>query len=168
MYQFRVLNDDLTQSLAKLSVLMSDQGLVAFLGTAIGPYLKKRAADRFASQGDDVSGAWKPLSPATIAIRQDGGFGAGPINRRTGELENCAVQSGWDAYPITKGATMRFPGKKPGGRLKEKVITAQEGRSGDEGPDYPRTVPRPVVGVNETDMLFFQTALTFAIQDAMQ
>lgn len=168
MFQFKVLNHDLTEALAKLEILMSGEGLAAFLGAEIGPYLKKRAGNRFSGQGDDVSGPWAPLSPATIQIRADGGYGAGPINRRTGELENWVVQSGWDAYPIAKGATMRFPGKKPSGRIKEKVITAQKGRDGSEGPDNPRTVARPVVGVNENDMLFFQAALSLAVQDAMQ
>lgn len=167
MFEFRVLNHDLTTALGRLSVLMSDEGLAAFLGTTMGPYLQQRGQKRFAGQGDDVSGAWAPLSPATIQIRADGGYGPGPINRRTGELENWVVASGWDAYPITKGATMRFPGKKPTGKLKEKVITAQQGRDGSEGPDNPRTVPRPVLGVNENDLLFFQTALAFAIHEAM-
>jgi len=167
MLQFTVLNNDVETALLKLSILMSDNGLAAFLGAAIGPYLQQRGQKRFQSEGDDVSGAWAPLSPATIVIRGNQ-YGSGPINRRTGELENWVVGSGWDAYPITKGATMRFPGKKPAGGLKDKVITAQQGRDGSEGPEHPRTVPRPVIGVNETDMVFFQTALAFAIQDAMQ
>ncbi len=150
---------DLT--LDRLIMLMSPAGATAFLSSTIGPYLAKRGKERFQSEGDDVTGAWAPLKPATILIRQQSGFGAGPINRRTGELENWIVGDTGFSYPTGFGASMRFPGKRPTGELKKKVETAQKGRKA------PSTVPRPVLGVNENDLLFLITAMELAIDKAI-
>jgi len=95
-------------------------------------------------------------------MRQQAGFGAGPINRRTGELEDWVVNSGWFSYPTGFGASMRYPNKAPTGELKKKVETAQKGRK------YPSTVARPVLGVNENDLLFLMTSLSFAVEQAIQ
>lgn len=153
---------DVTVALFRLQALLSPVGMSAFLGTTIGPYLAKRAKERFQSEGDDVTGAWTPLKPATIAIRESEGYGAGPINRRTGELENWVVRGGWNAYPTGFGASMEFPKKKPSGELKAKVETAQKGRQ------FPNTVARPVLGVNEQDLIFFQAALMSGIEQAIK
>lgn len=157
-----VVNDRaVIRSLDNLITLMSPQGAAAFLGSTIGPYLSKRAKERFQGEGDDVTGAWAPLKPATITIRQESGFGAGPINRRTGELEEYVVDGGWFAYPTGFGASMRFPGKDASGELKRKMETAQKGRKS------PNTVARPVIGVNENDLIFLQTSLMFAVEQAI-
>lgn len=157
-----VQDRDVLKAVDELIFLMSDIGLTAFLGASIGPYLSQRAKQRFASEGDDVTGPWAPLKPATITIRQSQNYGSGPINRRTGELENWVVGSGWDAYPTGMGASMRFPGKPPTGELKAKVQTAQGGRVN------PPTVARPVLGLNENDLLFLQTAFAMAVDEALE
>lgn len=153
---------DSDRALERLIALLSPVGAAAFLGTTIGPYLSKRAKERFAGEGDDVVGEWAPLKPITIEMRHSQGFEGGPINRRTGELENWVVDGGWEAYPVGFGASMRYPKKAPSGELRKKVETAQKGRKS------PNTVARPVLGVNERDLLFLQTSLTFAVNEAIR
>jgi hypothetical protein len=164
-FQFILKDHDVEKSLSDLMILLSQEGLTAFLQFQIGPYLARRGKERFASEGDDVSGPWAPLQPATVAIREHGPWAVGgehPINRREGELENWVVGDTGYAYPVDTGATLHFPKKRPRGELLEKVKTAQLGRS------HPSTVPRPVLGVNETDMIFFQTALSLAVEEAIR
>lgn len=148
---------EVDKSLDNLIVLMSPEGATAFLGAEIGPYLRKRAGERFASEGDDVTGAWAQLKPATVAIRGE----AHPINHDTGELENWVVDGGWDAYPSGGGAAMQFPKSPPAGRLKKKVQSAQVGDPSNN------QVARPVLGVNEADLAFMVTAYAFMVEKAI-
>lgn len=158
-----VVNDrDVAKALDNLIGLLSPAGATAFLGSNIGPYLARRAKERFEGEGDDVTGPWAPLKDATVTIRESQGFGAGPINRRTGELENWVVQGGWNAYPTGLGASMRYPKREPSGELRTKLETAQKGKK------YPSTVKRPVLGVNENDLLFFQAALQASVEVAIR
>lgn len=157
------LNDKEVKSLfRKLEVLMGAEGLATFLGTTVGPYLRERAEDRFAMEGDDVTGPWAPLSDVTVAIREGTGFpGAHPINRRTGELEEWVTQGNYFAYPVGPDmASLRFPGSDPSPSVKRKLDTAQRGKTS------PTTPPRPVLGVNEKDLLFVTAALHAAIEAA--
>ena len=147
--------------LMKLMLLLSPQGLTTFLGTTVGPYLSKRAGERFEQEGDDVVGKWAELKPATMAIRAESIYPIGPdhpINRRSGELENWVVRGGWHAYPEGFGAAMQYPANLPTGELRDKVMTAQSGRS------EPNTVARPVLGLNEADLLFVITAFAASIE----
>lgn len=125
-----------------------------FLDKSVGPWLKGRAQDRFANEGDDAVGAWAPLEAATHSIRRSRGFpGEHPINHRTGELERHIVGSGWSIVSSPMLAELEFPGSVPTGKLHDKVKTAQEGSSS------PLTPPRPVVGVNEADLAFVLGAM---------
>lgn len=151
------------EMLDQLFAFLSPAGAAAFLHLEAGPILRKRAGDRFASEGDDVSGKWMPLQESTVRMREAMNFpGEHPINRRTGELENWVVQGGWDAYPTAIGASLRYPDKRPSGELRNKVVTAQEGRT------HPYTEPRPVLGVNETDLLLLTTAYAAAIEAVLR
>lgn len=161
MFNTTVNSRGVDRSLDNLIMLMSPQGATAFLSSTIGPYLAKRAKERFQGEGDDVVGAWAPLKPATVLMRQQSGFGAGPINRRTGELERYVVGDTGFSYPTGFGASMRWPGKAASGELKKKVETAQKGRKS------PNTVARPVIGVNENDLLFLMASLEFAVESAI-
>jgi hypothetical protein len=148
--------------LARLDATLSPMGLSFFLKGTIGPWLRKRAADRFTSEGDDVTGKWAPLQPATQEIRARGDWpiGAGsPINKRTGELENYIIGSDSLVVPHTLGATLTFPGRKTTKRsVVQKMETAQKGRAN------PRTVPRPVLGMNERDLAYVVTMLAFHVK----
>lgn len=153
----------LRRALDNLIVLLSPAGAAAFLGSTVGPYLSERAQKRFANEGDDAVGMWAMLKPATVMIREKQGYGGEhPINRRTGELEEWVVNGGWDAYPSGFGASLRYPERAPAGELRSKVETAQRGRS------EPATVPRPVLAVNETDLLFVQAALVAGIEEVFK
>jgi hypothetical protein len=134
-------------------------GMAAFLHGQVAPWVKARAKDRFASEGDDVSGPWAPLAETTIEIREGSGFGAGPINIRTHELERYITQSNADVVSAPGAATLRYPGTVPPSKgLREKMRTAQKGRS------QPKTVARPVLGLNERDLSVILTQLAFHIQ----
>ena len=145
--------------LQNLELKLAPPNIAAFLHVEVDPYLAMRAANRFSNEGDDVTGPWAPLQPATQAIRSSQGFGAShPINVRTGELERYIVNSGGDTSVNPAGATLTFPGSPASGELADKVQTAQSGRG------VPPTVPRPVLGLNQNDLLAVLTATALYIQ----
>ena len=130
--------------LERIDSALSPTGLAAFMGLAVGPWVKERAQSRFAQEGDDVTGKWAPLADATVEIREHAGFeGSHPINKRTGELEEFITQ-GQIGVVSTPGLTvMTYPKDPPAGKgIRQKMETAQVGRS------FPSTKPRPVLGLN--------------------
>lgn len=139
---------------------LSPIGLAAFLYGGVQPWLVNRAKERFASEGDDVTGKWAPLQQSTVEIRQSQGFeGPHPINRRTGELERYITESGVDVVAAPGVGTLRFPGRNTTSKsVKQKLSTAQKGRIN------PSTVPRPVLGLNEKDLAVVMTQLALHIQ----
>ena len=142
-----------THMLSVLDTALNPVALVAFLEGSVDPHLQRRAADRFAAEGDDVVGAWAPLKPATVAIRGS----AHPINVRTGEMIDYITQSDGDALPTPFGATLTSPGgAPPTGDLLDKVRTAQQGDN--------RTVPRPVLGLNHNDLTYVLITLAAWIE----
>lgn len=143
-----------------LDTALSPIGLAAFLYGVVGPWVQERAQERFASEGDDVSGKWAPLQETTVRIREDYGFeGSHPINKRTGELEEYITQGGVDVVSAPGAAVLKFPGKEPATKgLREKLSTAQRGRAN------PQTVARPVLGLNERDLAYTVTMLAFHVQ----
>jgi len=135
-------------------------GVANFLETQVGPYVKKRAVDRFREEGDDVSGPWAPLKESTREIRyssteyQTGA--AHPINVRTGRLEKYVTGSQPLAYANSFGASLRYPARASSKKeIRDKMRTAQFGLQS------PPTVARPVLGLNEHDLLFVITAFNF-------
>lgn len=150
--------------LQRVDTAISPVGLMGFLTGVIGPYIRERASDRFASEGDDVSGKWAPLQPATQEIRSRGEWPVSathPINVRTHELERFITQSNAAVWGHTLGASLRYPDKQPTRRsITQKMETAQRGRAN------PRTVARPVLGLNERDLAFTMQSLMFHIQTA--
>lgn len=131
--------------LSRLDVLLSPAALAEFfLGGLVEPYLLSRIENRFDEEGDDVTGGWAPLKEATQAIRASQGYGAAhPINKRTGEMYNHLMHGG-NKTPMPFGASMEIPDREPYGDLYDKIVTAQMGKE--------RTVPRPVLGMNITDL----------------
>lgn len=147
-------SENVEQMLARTSLALSAVGMFIFLNGAVGPWLKRRAEDRFAAEGDDVSGKWLPLEAYTTQIRSAGGYGAEhPINKRTGELENYITQGGADVISAGGFSQLTFPGNAPSAREATKVATAQIGAL------TPSTPARPVLGVNEVDLAFVLAAL---------
>jgi hypothetical protein len=123
-----------------------------FLQDYVDPVLRRRTEDRFAHEGDDVSGPWAPLSPATVTIRQGQGIGgAHPINVRTGGMRRHLVEDPPRIATHSLGATMWSPGDQGSSKMKKKVLGAQLG----EG----NAPARPVLGVNELDLEAVMTQL---------
>lgn len=147
--------------LARLNTTLDPVSLGFWLDTKVDPWVRRRASERFAKEGDDVSGAWAPLKPATARFRQNHPQGPfppfHPINKRTGELERYITQSDNEVRITTGSAHLIMPGTPPRGELKKKVTTAQAGKP------YPKTVARPVMGLNERDLLAVLTDLSLFI-----
>lgn len=153
---------DLEGTLARLDTALSPAGLSVFLTGVVAPWIRERAENRFMNEGDDVVGKWAPLMPATQEIRGRGDWGVGPahpINRRTGDLEEYITRSNTSVIAAADSALLIYPDtapSKPG--LKAKVETAQKGKS------RPKTPARPVLGVNERDLVFVMQSLSTYIQ----
>lgn len=161
----QVLGDDsgVQRALEVLDSALNPIGIASFLGAVVDPYLRGRAKERFTVEGDDVTGAWVPLSTATQTIRASEGYGAAhPINRRTGELERYITQSDNQIQIMpTIGAELTLPGSAPIGKLEDKVKVAQQG-----DPSFGRsgTPARPVLGMNEQDLAFVLLALAVHVK----
>lgn len=162
-----IIGDDrgVQAMLKHLDTSLDPLAIAGMLGAKVGPYLRERAKARFTGEGDDVTGAWQPLAVATHGFRAAGRAqglwsvgDANPINVRTHELENYITQGNGFAYPHTTGATLQFP--KPSGKssIREKMKTAQQGKA------FPRTPPRPVIGMNDRDVLFVISTLAFHVK----
>lgn len=141
---------------------LSVRGLATFMGLGVGPWVKERAQDRFASEGDDASGKWAPLKDTTVEIRENGPWGvegAHPINKRTGELEAYITQSSFGITSIPGAAALTYPDKPPKSpAIKQKLSTAQKGRKS------PSTIARPVLALGERDLAQVMTMLAFHVQ----
>jgi hypothetical protein len=142
---FAIQADTIEETLRRLDTATSPEALAIFMGASIDPYIRGRASARFAQEGDDVTGRWEPLSPATVRIREEKGFGGEhPINRRTGDLEEYITGERSLIAPIAGGASMIAPGRKASGELQHKMEVAQTGVDAHAA--------RPVVGMNEQDL----------------
>ncbi len=147
----------------RLDLLLGPASLGLFLAETVDPYLRQRVQNRFAEEGDDVTGKWAPLKYPTTLIRQSLGYGpAHPINRRTDDLYNYVTQTKGGVALTAMGATLNAPGVMPSSNeLRFKVATAQSGRN------YPPTVARPVLGINETDHVAVQESLLKYITEGL-
>lgn len=129
-------------------------GLVTFLQTVVDPFIRNRIDQRFKGEGDDVVGVWHPLAVATQQIRASYGFPPDhPINVRTSKLRSHLVGTQSDVKAFGIGATLQHPPPGTDAILNKKIQTAQSGSSS------PSTPARPVIGVNENDLLFITTSL---------
>ena len=141
--------------LTNMEATLNPISIRGFLQVAVDPWIRSRAKTRFANEGDDVSDRWFPLRKATQQFREAAGYGgAGPINVRTGELEEYITGTPGGVRLNGLGATLTSPGTPPKGDLREKVETAQAGKY------FPLTPPRPVMGVNEADLTFVLAELS--------
>jgi len=144
--------------IAKLMFALEPLALVGWMEAVVEPYIKTRAAARFKSEGDDASGKWAPLAQATIAIRTGGqiDYGSGPINHRTGALEDYITNSPGGYFVAEGEALMIYPGNAPSGSnetgsLEKKMIAAQQGLG---------TAPaRPVIALSGADLAAVTTEL---------
>lgn len=147
---------------AELMHRLEAQELVDFLRQKIEPYVKLRIEGRFASEGDDVTGAWDPLKVATQLIRASHGFPPDhPINVRTSRMKDFLLLSPADIKVQGPEVQLTHPGPTGDRSLQEKIQTAQSGASS------PNTRPRPVLGLNENDLLFITSELAAYLVDGI-
>jgi hypothetical protein len=170
-FRIEITGDDagVKAMLDHVDYMTSPLQMSAWLVEEVGPWIRERAEHRFQSEGDDMSGPWAALAPMTQLIRAthpDWGVGPDhPINRRTGELEDYIVNSGWRTVVEGMGVvSLMYPGEKPTGELLKKVRTAQKGKpaSGSQS----ATPPRPVLGLTESDFAWIVESLAYRIQEA--
>lgn len=148
--------------LAHLQGKLSPPNLGAFLLRDVDSYLRMRVEERFDVEGDDVSGKWTPLESSTEMIRASQGFPpAHPINDRTGELRDYLMNSPSALSVNALGTELTYPGSQPAGELADKMVTAQSGK------DFPETVPRPVLGLNEFDLASVLAMLAYEIESPL-
>jgi len=128
-------------------------GLASFMQGFAAPILQDRAYERFELEGDDASGRWKPLAASTIARRDKAGYVPIRINDRTGAMR-AWVESAPGKIKGTKAAVLyEWPGSPDNRTIGRKLKVAQQGLAD------PYTVPRPVVAVDEDDLLAILAAM---------
>ena len=121
--------------------------------------LIERLTARFDDEGDDASGKWAELRPATVAIRELAGFpGAHPINDRTGGMRRWLTSATGSTSSSGDGRALEWPNKGTS-KQEEKLATAQEGAR------VPPTVPRPVLALSSVDMALITEALVDHVED---
>lgn len=142
-----------------LEDVLGPLGLSLFLSGVVSTHIRKRAEDRFASEGDDAVGRWAPLAEATGRFRESYGYSPyNPINRRTGELEEYITGSASNVTTAPGFGELTFPGEPASGWLEEKVRTAQEGK------EQPNTPARPILGLSVLDLEYVLGELALFIQ----
>ena len=149
---------DVDNMLDRMAVGLADPSLISWLRGDVSPYLEKDIAQRFDSEGDNKSGSWPALHEATIAIREELGFGAGPINVRTGDLREF-TETGREFLVGTGFVEMQVPGSPPDPVTAAKLEHAQRGTTANPNPRFGPTVPRPVLAINEGDLAAMMTML---------
>lgn len=123
----------------------------------------ERIESRFRSEGDGMSGPWRQLAPYTEEMRAAGGFGpAHPINVRTGEMKRHLLETKPDIVPTSVGVTYKTPGDAGDATMQSKIRTAQ---IGGQQPGFRDTPPRPVLGLDETDLGLILMNLALHIAD---
>lgn len=151
---YKIEQETVYALLDRVDIGFSSKAWAAFLVATMAPHLQQRASARFAGHGDDVVGQWAPLKASTERFRTQQGFPAArPINHRTGELERLLTQGmNFISAPVGPVAELTFP-NLPSGELRDKLETAQKGKA------KPSTVPRPVIGLGHTDLMFLLAAM---------
>lgn len=144
---------------------VSSPYLAEFLETLAHQSILERLKNRFASEGDDASGPWAPLTDATASFRKSQGFPEyHPINVRTGGFRDWILGDRPDVRLLgLGGASYTFPGGTlgHGQDIDEKFTTAQKGRTS------PSTPARPVVAINARDTVEVTALLTGFISSVM-
>jgi hypothetical protein len=159
-----------------LAITLGGSRLMYFHEAVTQEWLRRRASERFASEGDSaVGGSWQQLTDSRNDIREHAGFPREhPINHATGELEDFITKG---ANQMTYGAlwsSFLMPGRTRKKSLVAKMEAAQRGRPagspmpdgwGGSKPSPSATPPRPVIGMDEIDRIHLTTALSFWVID---
>lgn len=140
---------DRFSSMAMVRALFAKLEPAPMSGWLIGfamPVAKQGSMQTFASESDPKGDPWAALAPSTIEDRINQGYGAGPIQQRTGELHSYFAEAEAAITATTIGVSMQWPGNAPSGdRLPYKVGSAQAGNRRTGAP------PRPILGLTLQD-----------------
>lgn len=162
---------EVDQTIAALEEVLLGSSLALFHHVATEQIIRRRAKERFASEGDSASGKWAALQDSTNDIREHAGFPREhPINHRTGGLEDYITKG---ANQFTHGgdfAAFFSPGR--GSVInRAKLKTAQQGapvghympfgwgKNLGTKPSPSATPPRPVIGLDALDLAHVMAAL---------
>lgn len=152
--EFSGNSEQVQAMLGAMEIALNPANVGEWLATSFAPYLKARASARFTGEGDDVVGTWPELAAATITERQSLGYGAGPIQIRTGDLEAYIVDNTPDISITQISTKMVYPNPRDASEnsiLAYKVGSAQKGNKRTGAP------ARPVLGINHIDLEYFIT-----------
>lgn len=144
---------------------LSGGALAAWMTGTMDPWVRTRAKSRFANEGDDASGKWAPLAPATQDIRENLGYGrAHPINRRTSALEQFITGTPGQIVFGPNMAVLTYLENVPSkDYLPRKVEIAQLGEEREIGD----TPARPVLDLGMVDLEFAMKSLANGIFGSM-
>jgi hypothetical protein len=115
-----------------------------FMTTDVREYLQDRVRQRFADEGDDAVGAWLPLDPDTVAIKEKQGRSRG-TNIRTGALFEWLTEAEGRLFGAEEQVILEWPSDPPSAEVLEHFLTAQEGSEETGAP------ARPVLGFSTVD-----------------
>lgn len=142
--------EDTRRAATALSNVLNPASLASFLAFNVRPYLHQRARARFTGEGDDASGPWASLRPATVAGRMAEGYGGEhPILVRTGELKHFVTET-FRAWSHGNMAELSIP-DNPRGRLRHKFGSAQHGSRKGGKAWGSRNPARPVAVLSAAD-----------------
>ncbi len=141
---------------------ISSASLAFWMETAAKTHIQERARARFASEGDNVSGPWQALAPATIADRIAQQYPPGPILHRTGALEDYIVNNPGVMLVDPEAVVFETPAPSSDPELAAKYLTHQAGSPS-------RRIPaRPMVGLGVEDAATLLYSLTEGIEIAIK
>lgn len=116
------------------------------------PTIREIHKQVFATEGSAGRGAWAGLSPRTIAQRKRLGFGAGPILKRTGALEDHVLTTPAQITRDGDGYELRIqPDPSVGGVKKYRALALGYAKNSLPG--------RPMVAIGPTGARKFTTQL---------
>lgn len=152
---------DAEMRLAGMHRAFDSERLAAWLVAGVDPLLRERTEERFASEGDEISGKWESLKPYTVRERESKGFpGEHPINVRTGALKRHLLDTPPRFAIHSLGATLWSPGDDGNAKTANKVRIAQQGGTTPEGHVV---LARPVLGIGVRDLEAVLVALAIHI-----
>ena len=127
--------------------------LAGFMQGFAAPLLQDRARARFANEGDDASGKWKPLAESTIARKEKAGYVPIKINERTGKMREWVENAVGRITAVKYAAVIEWPGTPANRTTGKKLKVAQVGLKD------PFTWARPVVAIDGDDLLTILVAM---------
>lgn len=173
-----VKKKDVDRALAALAFATSPASYALFHQTLTLRWLVERTTHRFTHQGGpEVDGTWAALSDARRDIRSHAALNPEPPNIATSELMGWILSNKGATVKSGVGATFSYPGAMPRRpSVKAKLQTAQKGKpagfpmptgSGGTKPSPSPTPPRPILGLDEVDLIHMLGALELWIAGQM-